>query len=473
MSARRVLVLEPEKGLREVMKHSLSEKGFEAVCCSTIPEAAAEVERGCSAAVIDLDAGNVLEWLRHAGEGIPVVLLTRTPDPRVALEAMRLGARDLIAKPFPMAALFEALDRVVDRVIPASGQRRVSGTVAGRRAALPEAGSSILGRSPAATELRKMIAAVAPTDSTVLISGETGVGKELVAREIHTGSRRRTAPFVAVNCAAIPETLLESELFGHEKGAYTGALGKRGKFALAEGGTVFLDEIGELPLALQAKLLRVLQEREIEPVGATRSVPVDVRIVAATNRDLREMVAVGEFRSDLFFRLNVVPIHAPPLRARGPDIALLFRHFLEQANSKLGTMAGDPDEAAVEVLLQYPWPGNVRELAHLAERLAIFNPDGPLTADVILAVLPSALATSGSALPSFSVLPEEGMDLRETVAEFERSIIRAALERTAGNKNRAAGLLRMNRTTLVEKLKRTDPLSIRPGARTLTTASLF
>jgi transcriptional regulator with PAS, ATPase and Fis domain len=291
---------------------------------------------------------------------------------------------------------------------------------------------------------------VAPSNSSVLITGESGTGKELVAQAIHRLSRRAMGPMVAVNCAAIPEQLLESELFGHVRGAFTGAQQPRaGRFKLADGGTIFLDEIGELPLVLQGKLLRVLQDRIVEPLGGSKGEPVDFRVVAATNKDIETLASEGRFRLDLFYRLNVVPLALPPLRERKGDVPILVRHFLDKASASELTFAND----AMEALERHPWPGNVRELQNLVERLAVLKGTG----EIGLADLPPSIRSAAPAAASSQAapaLPPEGIDLYAALAELEDRLINEALERSGGNKNQAAKILRLNRTTLVEKLKK-------------------
>ena len=293
---------------------------------------------------------------------------------------------------------------------------------------------------------------MAGTDSTVLITGESGTGKELIARAIHQESSREAKPLVPVNCGAIPEELLESELFGHEKGAFTSAIRTRiGRFEMAEGGTVFLDEIGEMSPQLQVKLLRVLQERQFERVGGTRTITADIRVVTATNQNLKEAVKEGRFREDLYYRLDVIPIQAPPLRERREDIPLLVRYFLERFNQARPSNVEGMDRAALEVLTGYDWPGNVRELENLVERMIILS-DGPM---IGLDDLPERFSGPRAVpQPGGQVLPEEGFSLNRHLAGMEEDLIRQALAKAKGVKKRAADLLGLNRTTLVEKMKK-------------------
>jgi transcriptional regulator with PAS, ATPase and Fis domain len=293
---------------------------------------------------------------------------------------------------------------------------------------------------------------VAPTDSTVLLMGESGTGKELIARYVHNHSRRSGNPFIAVNCGAIPSDLLEAEMFGHERGAFTGAVGARmGLFQLANGGTIFLDEIGEMMLPLQVKLLRVLQEREIRPVGAERTIKIDVRVVAASNRDLTAEVEKGRFREDLYYRLQVIPIVIPPLRERRSDIPMLVNHFLDKHNALRPSAPVRLTEEAMVHLWEYDWPGNVRELENLIERLVILSEDGVIKVDSLPTNIRSFISDKKIPRPT---LTDEGIDLNQAVEEFEYRLIDEALRRTKGNKQAAARLLGLKRTTLVAKLRR-------------------
>ena len=311
---------------------------------------------------------------------------------------------------------------------------------------------AIKGNHPIMEKILSISQRVAGTDSTVLIMGESGTGKELIARFIHAHSRRSNQPFIAVNCGAIPPDLLESEMFGHERGAFTGAVGARmGMFQLANGGSIFLDEIGEMSSTLQVKLLRVLQEREIRPVGSDRSVKVDVRVVAASNRDLANEVEKGRFREDLFYRLQVIPIFLPPLRERRSDIPTLVQHFLDKYNAKHEGRACQVADDAMVHLWEYDWPGNVRELENLIERMVVLSEDGFIRVDSLPTNIRSFISEKKIPRPT---LTEEGIDLNRAVEEFEYRLIDEALRRTKGNKQAAARLLGLKRTTLVAKLRR-------------------
>jgi transcriptional regulator with PAS, ATPase and Fis domain len=312
----------------------------------------------------------------------------------------------------------------------------------------------IIGDNPLLLDVLKVAERVAETDCTVLITGESGTGKDLIAHAIHRASDRSAGTFVPLNCGAIPESLLESELFGHVRGAFTGAVNARtGRFAMAEGGTLFLDEIGEMSLHLQAKLLRVLQDKEYSPVGESRTYKCDVRIIAATNCVLEKMVEEGRFRADLFWRLNVVPLELPPLKTRKDDIEKLCRHFIFRYNDRYGRQLAGVSAEALELMVRYEWPGNVRQLENAVQRAVVVKGEGVLEPKDLPPQLLSARGAKAGPL-SLTHLPEEGIDLRETLESLENALILQALERTAWNKNQAALLLQLNRTTLVEKLKK-------------------
>ena len=315
----------------------------------------------------------------------------------------------------------------------------------------------MIGDHPLVQQVRALLVRVARTDATVLVEGESGTGKEVAARIIHAASARASEPFIAVNCGAIPAELLESEMFGHERGAFTGAIGSRaGMFQLAHHGTIFLDEIGEMSAALQVKLLRVLQEQEIRPVGSDRTLKIDVRVIAATNKDLEKEVAAGRFREDLYYRLNVVPVSMPPLRERRSDVPVLVAHFLAKLSARHGREPMHVTEDAMVHLWEYAWPGNVRQLENVLERLVILA-DGP---EIGGDDLPSGMRNfiSRRAIPDLHV-SDDGVDLNRVVDEFESGLIAKAMQRTHGNKQAAARLLGLNRTTLVAKLRRREEMS--------------
>jgi DNA-binding NtrC family response regulator len=372
-----------------------------------------------------------------------VVLVSRQDSLREAMAAMRAGAFDVLADPLDLRELGDCLDRLL-------GGRRAE-------ACDPEAGRSvyghIIGESKAIRDVFRLVDKVAASDSTVMIYGESGTGKELIARAIHHRSPRCHKPLIPVNCGAIPEELLESELFGHEKGAFTSAIRTRvGRFELADGGTIFLDEIADMSPKLQVKLLRVLQEHKFERIGGAKTLSVDIRVITATNKNLRHAVQEGRFREDLFYRLNVIPVTVPPLRERRTDIPLLVGHFLKRfKETKGGGVQGiDPD--AMEKMVHYAWPGNIRELENIIERMVILADGDILTMED----LPGRISEAKPPTPSGAVprVTEDGVDFNQMVEDFENQLIEQALELAGGVKNQAAKLLNLNRTTLVEKMKK-------------------
>ena len=429
----RVLIIDDDSGLREGIAETLSDLGHTA---EQAPDGAAGLARlargGIDAVLLDLrmpgmDGLSVLRAMRERGEMPPVAVLTAVPTAANTIEAMRLGAMDHIAKPIGR----EALAALVARMLPAAS---AAPTV------VADESDELVGATPAMREVQKSVGMLADSDATVLITGETGTGKEVVARAIHRHGRRAAAAFVAVNCAAIPAGLLESQLFGHARGAFTGAVADAaGSIRAAHKGTLFLDEIGDMDLAMQAKLLRVLQERVVVPVGG-KPVPVDVRVLAATHRDLPAMVQAGTFREDLYWRLGVVPLHLPPLRERLGDIVPLAEHFLAAS----GTGRHLSAEAAAR-LLGHRWPGNVRELRNAMERAAALG-RRPLVGAEEMGFLGSVAAPAPAEDLLAGTLPE-------AVARLEAVMIRRALDRSGGNRAEAARLLGIHRQLLYEKLR--------------------
>ncbi|MEQ1891191.1 MAG: sigma-54 dependent transcriptional regulator [Planctomycetota bacterium] len=442
-NGRRLLFVDDDNTLREVLKRELEDFGY-AVTAFPEPFAALEhlAREAVDVALIDLrlpgiDGLELLKRLRALDEALPIVMLTGHGAVREAVEAMRRGAHDFLTKPVSL----EQLERVLERASQARDLlqenrrlRRLAGTDSGA--------SEILGDSPEVEALRTLIARIGPSDAPVLVTGESGTGKELVARAIHAGSSRSAKPFVVVHCGAIPENLIESELFGHERGAFTGADKKRaGLFEAAHGGTLFLDELGELPLAVQPVLLRALQFGEVRTVGGNRVQHVDVRVVAATHRDLLSEVEEKRFREDLYYRLSTLVVDVPALRQRRADVPLLARVFLERESAKLGRrLAFAP--AALETLARLEWPGNVRELENAVTRLATLAPAasiGPADVEALVTVRRRPAATAG-ALPTLDI------------EELERLAVLAALEKHAGNKRAAAAELGVSPKTLYSKL---------------------
>jgi DNA-binding NtrC family response regulator len=394
----------------------------------------------------EMDGIEVLERIKAIDEGVEVILVTAVKTVRTAVAAMKLGAFDYVTKPFDEDELLSLVRRALQK---RSLEREVS-FLRGELARQHDR-EDIVGEHPEMQKLSRLITQVARTTTTVLITGESGTGKELIARAIHQRGPRRDKPFVPVNPAAIPEALVESELFGHEKGAFTGAHQRKlGRFELAQGGTLFLDEIGLLRPEVQAKLLRVLQEREIERVGGTHSIKIDVRIVAATNLDLKRAVATGAFREDLFYRLNVVPIMVPPLRDRIEDLPLLVDHFIRRYNHECNKRIEALTPDALAALGAYAWPGNVRELQNIVERTVVLV-DGPL---ISAADLPLDLTIS-PARPGAAPGPDKRrVDLNEASDRFERLIVQRVLEDTRGNVSEAARVLGLHRNSLKVKLAR-------------------
>ena len=390
------------------------------------------------------EAEALIKELRARRPQLPILMLTANGSVAQAVAAMRAGATDYLVKPFASERLLSALEAVV------------AGTDAGELRPLTEkipallGFDEIVGASPDFRAALAIAAKAARARVPVLIEGESGVGKEVVAEAIHAASPRGKKPMIAINCGAIPANLVESELFGHEKGAFTGAFERKiGKFADADGGTLFLDEIGEMPLDAQVKLLRVLQSGEVQPIGARHTREVDVRVIAATNSDLARMVADGTFREDLYYRLTVIPITLPPLRERRDDIPLLAKHFLEKFSPGSAIQAS---QGAMRLLMSYGWPGNVRQLENAIER-AVALSAGRREIDV--ADLPPEIqSVPPMTTTPFVEFPDDGLDLPSYLSRIEQDLISRALERTGGNRNRAAELLRIKRTTLVEKLKR-------------------
>ncbi|RJO67513.1 MAG: sigma-54-dependent Fis family transcriptional regulator [Myxococcales bacterium] len=396
------------------------------------------------------DGLQLLSYVREHNPTAPVIVITGYGTIDMAVEVMRRGAFIFLQKPIKLPDLKDQVEKALDmmldtKVAPSSIRSNVQkeGLI----------GRLVKSADPAMKELFSIAKVIAPTDSTVLITGESGTGKEMLAQYIHYNSNRTDGPLVPVNCGAIPENLMESELFGHVKGAFTGAIATRkGRLKNAEGGTLFLDEVGELPAHMQVKLLRVLQTKEFEPVGSSKTEASDFRVIAATNKDLEREVEEGRFREDLYYRLNVIPLHIPPLRARRDDIPRLVEYFVERFNrEKNCRIAGFADEA-MSILHSYGWPGNIRELENIVERMVIIKQAGLVEASELPAKI-----KNGATLPAAELggdLPDEGLDFNDEVDKLERRMILMALKRTGGNRNQAAKVLNLNRTTLVEKIKK-------------------
>jgi DNA-binding NtrC family response regulator len=456
-----LLIVDDENALREAIAERLADHGFVVEQASS-GELALErlAEFAFDILITDLrlpgiDGRKVLEAaLERYPEIIPIVI-TGFGTVKDAVEAIKQGAADFITKPFQ----FDALLHVVRSALE---QRRLKSENAYLRSQLEERYriDGLVGHSRVMRDLFQLLETVAATSSTVLITGETGTGKELAARAIHHNSPRRANRFVAINCSAIPETLLEAELFGHVRGAFTGAVGTRqGRLEQANKGTLFLDEVGTMSPALQAKLLRVLQEREFERVGDSHTIKIDVRVIAATHSDLTRLVAEGLFREDLFYRLNVIPVQLPPLRDRRDDVPLLVQHFLQKLSADSGRATVTVSQEALRSLMAYPWPGNVRQLENAVERAIAFSHG---RAQIDLHDLAPEIQNQPAPTDSSEVwFPDDGLDFERYIEAVELSLIRRSLERTHGNKRQAAKLLNLKRTTLIEKLKR---LELSPGS---------
>jgi two-component system response regulator PilR (NtrC family) len=452
-----LLIVDDETALREAIAERLADNGF------VVEQAAsgeAALERLAAFAfdilITDLrlpgiDGRQVLDAATERYPELIAIVITGFGTVKDAVDAIKQGASDFITKPFQFDALMHVLHSAME-------QRRLKSENAYLRSQLEQRYrfDGIVGRSARMRELFQLLETVAGTSSTVLITGETGTGKELAARAIHHNSSRRHHRFVALNCSAIPETLLEAELFGHVRGAFTGAVANRqGKLEQAHRGTLFLDEVATMSPALQAKLLRVLQEREFERVGDSHTVKIDVRVIAATHSDLSKMVAEGSFREDLFYRLNVIPVVMPALRERRDDIPLLVQHFLERLAADSGRPPVTVSQEAIRRLMAYSWPGNVRQLENALERALAFSRG---RAQLEVSDLAPEIQNEPSPADASDVwLPDEGIDFARYVEAIELSLIRRSLERTQGNKRQAARLLNLKRTTLIEKLKRLDP----------------
>ncbi|MBS3957385.1 MAG: sigma-54-dependent Fis family transcriptional regulator [Clostridiales bacterium] len=443
----RVLVVDDEKNMRWVLAQALEGEGFEVVQAADGKEALAAVAEGePDVMVLDHrmprpDGMEVLRRLRAQGSTFPIIMLTAHGNVAQAVEAMKAGASEYLTKPFDLEELKLAIEKAL-------AVRDLTAEVERLREELDKEYDveGIVAADSSMMAVIENVRKVAPTNATVMIYGESGTGKELVARAIHSLSSRDGKPFISVSAGALPETLLESELFGYEKGAFTGAVSaKPGRFEMANGGTIFLDEIGDITPAVQVKLLRVLQERRFERLGGTRTVEVDVRVVAATNRDLQQLIADGGFREDLFYRLNVVPVTLPPLRVRSGDIPLLVAHFLEKLNAGAKTIS----QKAMEALLAYRWPGNIRELENTIERIVILSHGEEIGVEDLPLEIRLNSGVCSDASGGFT-LPEEGVDLEEV----ELDLVRQALDRAGGNVPKAAKLLGLTTKTLEARMQR-------------------
>lgn len=455
MLSQRILIVDDEASLRTALFRALDRKGYQVITASTRKEAEtiSQSEKPIDLALVDLrlpdgDGLELMSQLKAQHKQVQVIILTGFGSIETAVEATRRGAFHFITKPFNLDEVLTLVDRALT-------QSRLEQENKQLKSALHKKYhfDNIVGQSEAITQVLELIERVSDSDSTVLIQGESGTGKELVAKAIHYNSARAEKPFIPINCGAIPGELLESELFGHIKGAFTGAVANRaGRFELANDGTLFLDEIGDMSPNLQVKILRALQERKFEPVGSAKTVESNVRIIAATNVDLDMAVEEGLFREDLFYRLNVIPIRIPALRERKSDIPLLFHYFMEEFNRSRSRGLQGITQEALQYLCHYGWPGNIRELENLVERLAILKGSGVV--DVM--DLPEKYRRTQDVSMNVNQIeiPDNGMDFNTAVDNYENALIMQALQKTGWNRNQAALLLKLNRTTLVEKIKK-------------------
>lgn len=440
----KILVIDDDSSLRRVLEYNLQEEGYEVQTASTGEEGLYLFGKFQPSLVITdmkmsgMDGLMVLKSIKERSPETLVIIITALGTVDIAVEAMKAGAYDYITKPFNKDALKLTVKKALQFSRLSEENKRLKSELSDKADF-----RTIIGSSKEMEKVFDVIRKVSDTEAAVLITGESGTGKELVARSMHANSSRRDAPFVAINCAAIPRDLLESELFGHVKGAFTGAVkDKTGKFQAAEGGTLFLDEVGELPLELQPKLLRALQEKEVEPVGDTKVQKLDVRILSATNLNIDKAMADGSFREDLYYRLGVIPIHLPPLRERRKDIPLLIRYFCGKHGNDKVTF----DKDALQTLVMYPWPGNVRELENTVERLLIMRNGEVIGVDE----LPEKFLDNGTTGSAVINLPDEGYPLEQ----LEREVVVQALERNHWNQTAAARFLRIPRHTLIYRLEK-------------------
>jgi DNA-binding NtrC family response regulator len=443
----RLLVVEDEASMLRVIELQLASAGYQVVKATSAEEALRKLEAGGIDLVLTdlklpgMDGLELLARVRGQDASLPLIIMTAFGSIETAVRAMKAGASDYVLKPFALDELMITIDKVLELHNLRDENRRLKDEL-GRRYQF----ENIIGSSPPMQEVFAAVSRVAPTRATVLLLGESGIGKDLIARAVHHHSPRKDHPFVKISCSALPENLMESELFGYEKGAFTGATTSRvGKFEQADGGTVFLDEIGDVPNAIQVKLLRVLQEREFERLGSNKTITVDVRVIAATNQDLHAALETGAFREDLYYRLNVVPISIPPLRERKADIPLLVEHFLTKYQEDTGGRVTGVTPAAMEKLISYHWPGNVRELENIMQRAMVMAQGSKIDLADIQLDVDRRVAPSPDGVPFVPA----GM----TLDQYEQELIREALRRTEGNKWQAARLLGLTRSALRYRLK--------------------
>lgn len=444
----KILIIDDEEHLCWALEKGLRQEGYQVLTASRGKQGLEIIRNETPSLVIldlkmpEMDGLEVLVKAKDIIPKLPVIMITAHGSIDTAIEAMKLGAIDYITKPFDL----DELKIVVKQALMVS---RLQEEVIFLRSELNKKRGRIIGNSPAIQEVNTLVERVADSNATVLITGESGTGKEVAALSIHHLSYRREKPYVAINCAALPESLLESELFGHEKGAFTGAVARKlGRFELADNGTLFLDEVTEMPLSMQVKLLRVLQEREFERVGGVESIKVDVRVIAATNRDPMECIKKGTFREDLYYRLNVLPIHIPPLRLRTEDIPLLTMHFLQKFNPSQEQMIS-PE--AVGLLMDYEWPGNIRELQNVIERAVILSQGNEIKVHHLPKEIQKKENSKNTAEQALILnFPDKGISFDEV----ERELILKALEKSSGNQTKAANLLGLTRSALLYRAQK-------------------
>lgn len=450
-----VLVVDDEELYRRAIERILRRVGYGVLMARDSIEALQLISANqvdlvlCDIQMPGINGLELVRQIREVEPDLPCIVMTGYNTPENSIEALQAGAFWYLEKPFEQDRL-DVVRGLVGQAIE-HGRLKSENRLLQRQLRSRHKFDSIIGKSDGLARTLAIVEKVADTDSTVLITGESGTGKELVARALHYNSRRAERRLVTVNCGAIPEELLESELFGHVKGAFTNAINHRdGRFTLAHRGTIFLDEIGDMSPNLQVKLLRVLQERSFEPVGSSKTQRVDVRVIAATHQDLPRLIEQGRFREDLYYRLNVLPIEVPALRDRIDDLPLLIHHFLDLARQERGSRIEGVSDEAMQRLMDYHWPGNVRELENLTERLTVLVDVGEIDVED----LPDHIRAEPTLQPWAPRIPSTGIDFNAVVGRFESDLIEQALEHTHWNKNRAAGLLGLNRTTLIEKIKK-------------------
>lgn len=453
MSSYRILVVDDDRDIRETMTTLLTMNGYVVTTAEDGPSALDEVKKDKFHLMItdlmlpQMSGVDLIKNVRKINQDIQCIIITGYATVTTAVEGMKAGAFEYLMKPFNSSEILLLVKRALEFQNLKVENEQLKRSLEGKYSF-----ENLIGVSDGLKKVCSLIEKVADTDSTILILGESGTGKELVARTIHFNSQRRNKPLIPINCGAIPENLLESELFGHEKGAFTGAGSLRiGRFELADEGTIFLDEIGEMSPTLQVKLLRILQQKEFERVGGTKTIKVDVRIIAATNIDLEKAVTENRFREDLYYRLNVIPIVVPPLRERTDDIPILIEHFLRHFNKTKKKRIEGFTREVMDLLISYKWQGNIRELENLIERVVILKGEGIVTIEDLPEKIKTSVERHG--MSPFRI-PESGINLNDVVEEFENNLIIQALEKAHGVRNKAAQLLSLNRTTLVEKLKK-------------------